>query len=126
MSHFTQVATKIKNKEILLSALRELGYEVEENTLITGYRGQETPVDIAVRMQQGYDIGFVLGADGTYSFVTDWFGVQGTNEQEFTTKVQQQYALTTVMEQVRRQGFNVVEQQRDAGGEIRLTVRRWV
>ncbi|HML32600.1 MULTISPECIES: DUF1257 domain-containing protein [Sporomusa] len=126
MSHFTQVATKIKNKEILLSALRELGYEVEENTLITGYRGQETPVDIAVRMQQGYDIGFVLGPDGTYSFVTDWFGVQGTNEQEFTTKVQQQYALTTVMEQVRRQGFNVVEQQRDAGGEIRLTVRRWV
>lgn len=126
MSHFTQVATKIKNKEILITCLQELGYGVEENTLIKGYRGQETPVDIAVRMKQGYDIGFVLGSDGTYSFVTDWFGVQGTNEQEFTTKVQQQYALTTVMEQVRRQGFNVVEQQRDASGEIRLTVRRWV
>lgn len=126
MSHFTQVATQIKNKEILLTCLRELGYQVEENALIKGYRGQETSVDIAVRMKQGYDIGFVLGADGTYSFVADWFGVQGTNEQEFTTKVQQQYALTTVMEQVRRQGFNVVEQQRDASGQIRLTVRRWV
>lgn len=126
MSHFTQVATKINNKEMLLACLKELGYEVEEKTFIKGYRGQETAADIAVRMKQGYDIGFVLGADGTYSFVTDWFGVQGTSEQEFTTKVQRQYALTTVMEQVRRQGFNVVGQERDASGQIRLTVRRWV
>ena len=126
MSHFTQVATKISNKELLLTCLKELGYEVEENVSIRGYRGQETPVDIAVRMRQGYDIGFTLGADGTYSFVADWFGVQGVNEQQFTAKVQQQYALGTVMEQVSRQGFNIVEQQRDEDGQIRLTVRRWV
>lgn len=126
MSHFTQVATKISNKELLLNCLKELGYEVEENVSIRGYRGQETPVDIAVRMRQGYDIGFTLGADGTYSFVADWFGVQGVNEQQFTTKVQQQYALGTVMEQVSRQGFNVIEQQRDENGQIRITVRRWV
>ncbi len=126
MSHFTQVATKMNNKEMLLASLKELGYEVAEQAFIRGYRGQQTAVDIAVRMKQGYDIGFVLGADGTYSFVTDWFGVQGISEQEFTTQVQQQYALTTVMDQVRRQGFNVVEQQRDASGALRLTVRRWV
>lgn len=126
MSHFTQVATKITDKEMLLTCLKELGYVTEEKTSIRGYRGQETAVDIAVRMQQGYDIGFVLGTDGTYSFVADWFGVQGTSEKEFTAKVQQRYALCTVMEQVRRQGFNVVEEQRDATGEIRLTVRRWV
>lgn len=126
MSHFTQVATRITNKEMLMTCLKELGYAAEEQTKIKGYRGQETAVDIAVRMKQGYDIGFTLGADGTYSFVADWFGVQGTSEQEFTAKVQQQYALCTVMEQVRRQGFNVVEEQRDETGEIRLTVRRWV
>lgn len=126
MSHFTQVATKIMNKELLLSCLKDLGYETEEAVAIKGYRGQETQVDIAVRMRQGYDVGFVLGSDGTYSFVADWFGVQGISEQQFTTKVQQQYALGTVMEQVKRQGFNVVEQQQDASGQIRLVVRRWV
>ncbi|HWR44700.1 DUF1257 domain-containing protein [Sporomusa sp.] len=126
MSHFTQVATKITNKELLLSCLKELGYEVEEKMSIRGYRGQETPVDIAVRMRQGYDVGFTLGPDGTYSFVADWFGVQGVTEQQFTAKVQQHYALATVMEQVNRQGFNVVEQQQDANGQIRLVVRRWV
>ncbi|WP_094603081.1 hypothetical protein SPSIL_001090 [Sporomusa silvacetica DSM 10669] len=126
MSHFTQVTTKITNKEMLIACLKELGYDVEEKTGIKGYRGQETPVDIAVRMKQGYDIGFVLGTDGTYSFVADWFGVQGVNEQQFTTKVQQQYALTTVMDKISCQGFNVVEQQQEANGEIRLVVRRWV
>lgn len=126
MSHFTQVATKITNKELLLSCLKELGYEAEEGAAIKGYRGQETPADIAVRMRQGYDVGFVLGPDGTYSLVADWFGVQGVNEQQFTAKVQQQYALATVMQQVNRQGFNVVEQQQDASGQIRLVVRRWV
>ncbi len=126
MSHFTQVTTKITSKEMLAACLKELGYDVEEQAVIKGYRAQETPVDIAVRMKQGYDIGFVLGADGTYSFVADWFGVQGTNEQEFTQKVQQQYALTTVMDKIGRQGFNVVEEQREANGEIRLVVRRWV
>lgn len=126
MSHFTQVTTQIANKEMLVACLKELGYDVEEQMTIKGYRGQETPVDIAVRMQQGYDIGFVRGADGTYSCIADWFGVQGTNEQQFTQKVQQQYALTTVMNKIGQQGFNVVEQQRADNGEIRLVVRRWV
>ncbi|BBB90363.1 MAG TPA: DUF1257 domain-containing protein [Methylomusa anaerophila] len=126
MSHFSQVATKIANKEMLIRCLQDLGYEVEEQAAIRGYRGQETRVDIAVRMRQGYDVGFVLDAGGTYSFVADWFGVQGTNEQDFVAKVYQQYALVTVMDQVNRQGFNLVEQERDANGAIRLVVRRWV
>lgn len=126
MSHFTEVATKITNKELLLVSLKQLGYDVEEKASIKGYRGQQSPVDIAVRMKQGYDVGFVLGADGTYSFIADWFGVQGISEQQFTDKVKQQYALATVMDQINRQGFNVVEQQRDADGQVRLVVRRWV
>ncbi|MGL5514132.1 MAG: DUF1257 domain-containing protein [Sporomusa sp.] len=126
MSHFTEVATKITNKELLLASLKELGYDAEEKTSIKGYRGQQSPVDIAVRMRQGYDVGFVLNADGTYSFVADWFGVQGISEQQFTDKVKQQYALATVMDQINSQGFNVVEQQRDADGQVRLVARRWV
>ncbi|SDF42325.1 DUF1257 domain-containing protein [Sporomusa acidovorans] len=126
MSHFTQVTTKITNREMLLTCLQELGYSVEEKTTIKGYRGQETSVDIAVRMKQGYDIGFVSGADGMYSFVADWFGVQGTDEQQFTQKVQQQYALTTIRNKIGQQGFNIVEQQQEANGQIRLVVRRWV
>jgi len=126
VSHFSQVATKIANKEMLIRCLNDLGYEVEEQATIRGYRGQETRVDIAVRMPRGYDVGFVLDAGGAYSFVADWFGVQDTNEQDFVSQVHRQYALVTVMDQVNRQGFNLVEQERDAGGSIRLVVRRWV
>lgn len=126
MSHFTQVATKLANKEMLLRALRELGYEPEEAALIRGYRGQETYADIAVRMKKGYDVGLVLKSDGTYSFLADWFGVEGFTQEQFVNKVQRQYALATVMAQVSRQGFNLVEQQKNVDGSIKVVVRRWV
>jgi len=126
MSHFTQVATKLSNKEMLLRVLQEMGFEVQEKTQIRGYRGQETYADIAVRMKKGYDVGFLLNNDGTYSFVADWFGVEGYTQEQFVSGVQRQYALATVKEQTFRQGFNLVEEQKNADGSIRVVVRRWI
>ncbi|MDR1701636.1 MAG: DUF1257 domain-containing protein [Sporomusaceae bacterium] len=126
MSHFTQVATKLSNKEILLCALKELGLATEEKANIKGFRGQETYADIAVRMKTGYDVGFVLNNDGTYSFIADWFGVEGYTQTEFVNSVRRQYALATVKEQVARQGFNLVTEQKNADGSIKVVVRRWV
>lgn len=126
MSHFTQVATKLANRETLLRALRELGYEVEEAALIRGYRGQETKADIAIRLKRGYDVGLCLNSDGTYSFIADWFGVEGVTQEQFINNVQRQYALATVMDQASRRGFNLVEQQKGEDGSIKIVVRRWI
>ena len=126
MSHFTQVATKLSNKEMLLRVLREMGFEVQEKAQIRGYRGQETYADIAVRMKKGYDVGFLLNNDGTYSFIADWFGVEGYTQEQFVSGVQRQYALATVKEQTFRQGFNLVEEQKNADGSIRVVMRRWI
>ena len=124
MSHFSTIQTEITQKEYLLAALRQMGYETEEDTVIRGYRGQETPVSVAARSGQGYDIGFVA-RDGGYDLVADWFGVQGLKEQEFAARLRQQYAVASVTDQVSRQGFQVVEQQ-DTDGKIRILARRWV
>ena len=125
MSHFSTIQTEITNKGYLLEALRQMGYEPEENTMIRGYRGQETAVAVAARAKQGYDIGFTARQGGGYDIVADWFGVQGISEQDFATRLRQQYAVATVTDQVSRQGFQVVE-QRDADGKIRIVARRWV
>ena len=125
MSHFSTIATEITNKGYLLEALRQMGYEAEENTMIRGYRGQETAVTVAARAKQGYDIGFMAREGGGYDVVADWFGVQGIKEQDFIARLRQQYAVATVRDQVGRQGFQVVE-QRDADGQIRIVARRWL
>jgi hypothetical protein len=126
MSHFTQVATKLSKKEIMLRAIKEQGFDVEEKANIKGFRGQETYADIAVRLKKGYDVGFLLNNDGTYSFVADWFGVEGYTQDEFVNNVRRQYALATVKEQVAQQGFNLVAEQKNADGSIKVVVRRWV
>jgi hypothetical protein len=40
--------------------------------------------------------------------------------------LQQQYAVGTVMQQINQQGYNLVEQQKDASGAVRIVARRWV
>jgi hypothetical protein len=126
MSHFSNLATKITCKATLMESLTELGYQVEEAQQVRGYRGQETPVELAIRMREGYDIGFMRNSQGTYDVVADWFGVKGITEKSFMSQLQQHYAVKTVMNQINQQGYNLVEQQRDANGAIRIVARRWV
>ena len=81
---------------------------------------------MAIKMAAGYDIGLKRNAYGTYDVVADWFGVKGVTEKEFMPRLQQQYAVGTVMQQINQQGYNLVEQQRDASGAVRIVARRWV
>ena len=37
MSHFTTIKVQIKQGEVLLQVLKELGYQVEQNTQVRGY-----------------------------------------------------------------------------------------
>jgi len=137
MSHFSRLKTKIKDKDTLLRCLKECGYQVQLNGRIKGFRGKRRDVEIAVRMREGYDIGFVRRAGGNYDIIADWWGVEGVTQKEFVSRLQKkfeefqrhihrEYALKTVLEQTKKEGFNVVEQKQEEDGSIRLVVRRWV
>jgi hypothetical protein len=131
MSHFSRLKTKIKNKEILLQCLTEMGYQVTEGGTIKGYAGQQT-VDLSIQVGRGYGIGFVMNNDGYYEMVADWWGVKGAAPNELLTalqgrinRIQQAYAMKTVLSQTESQGFNLVEKIEERDGSIRLVVRRW-
>ena len=135
MSHFTRVRTAIKDRDRLTACLKEMGHDVREDVHIRGYEGKEK-VDIAIRMKEGYDIGFVRGTDDAYSIVADWWGVKGTSRETFSAaltarleeienRIRREYALKAVLEKTRAQGYSVVEQHAQEDGSIRLVVRRW-
>lgn len=136
MSHFTRIKTQIKDKEVLVRCLKELGYQVHSQSKIRGYGRRREKIELAVRMDAGYDIGFVRNIGGTFSIVADWWGVTGTNQRDFSTRLQEQfeeverkirreYALKTVLEQTQQQGFSLVEQEEQRNGSIHIVVRRW-
>lgn len=135
MSHFTRINTRIADLEALVRCLNEMGHEVHEGGTIRGFTGR-LKVDIRVSLDRGYEIGFVRGDDGAYELVADWWGVRGTSREQFLrqldgqfTRMQQeirrQYALQTVLAKSREQGFDVVEQQEQRDGTVRVVVRRW-
>jgi hypothetical protein len=124
MSHFTTIKVQIKQGEVLLQVLKELGYQVEQNTQVRGYMGDKTNAEYVIKQSNGYDLGFRKNGEG-YELVADLWGAE-INEQEFINNISQKYAHKTLMETIQTEGFNVEEEEVLADGTVRVIVGRWV
>ena len=126
MSHFTRMKTKLSKKNHIVQALRNLGYEPKPGKVrIRGYGGQEAEVDVMIPTgNPGYDLGFRKQGN-TYEMVADWYGIHNIDRDAFLKKVQQRYAYHAVMERMKEQGFDLVEEEEE-DNTIHLTVRRMV
>lgn len=126
MSHFSRIKTQLTDKDLLLQALKALGFTTEEGPLsLQGFGGQHTLVEILVRLPQSFPIGF-RKRDAFFEIVADWSGVRGIQAEEFTQRLLQQYAYLAARQKLEAQGFTLVEEQVAATGEIRLLLRRMV
>jgi hypothetical protein len=125
MSHFTRIKTQMKDKELVLKTLRDLGFTCEEadNLTVRGFAGQRMPVDIKIPLQFSYDIGLRM-RDSGYELVADWYGVKGVNQEDLTQKLNQRYAYNATRARLEEQGFDLVEEQVEETGQIRLVLRR--
>lgn len=128
MSHFSTIQTELRDREALLAALGDLGYPAsEESQAVRGYRGQQVTADLAIRQEQGGDIGFRLNAEsGCYELVADldlWR--QPVPVERFLSQLNQRYALRTILAATAEEGFQVSEQTQQLDGSIELVVTRW-
>lgn len=122
MSHFTRVRTQLRDLETVRRALVELGHSVTSGQ-VRGYGSQQAEADLVVRLDGGYDVGF--RQDGQLvTMVADFWGLKTTPEQ-FLSKVTQKYAYLTVLDQAVDQGWQVVGEESQPDGSIRLVVERW-
>ena len=124
MSHFTTIKVQIKHGEVLLQVLKELGYQVEQNTQVRGYMGNKTNAEYVIKQSNGYDLGFRKNGEG-YELVADFWGAE-INQQEFVNNISQKYAHKTLMETIQTEGFNVEEEEVLADGTVRVIVGKWV
>ena len=124
MSHFTTIKVQIKQGEVLLQVLKELGYQVEQNTNVRGYMGDTTNAEYVIKQSNGYDLGFRQNGE-SYELVADFWGAK-INQQEFINNISQRYAHKTLMETIQTEGLNVEEEEVLADGTVRVVVGRWV
>jgi len=124
MSHFTTIKTQIKNSIVLYQVLQELGYQVETNTNVRGYKGNKTQAEYVIRQNNGYDLGFRSQGDN-YELVADFWGAK-INQEQFMNSILQKYAHKILLSQVQEQGFDIEEEEVLADGTVRVLVGKWV
>jgi hypothetical protein len=126
MSHFTTIKVQIKDGEVLREVLQELGYGVEMNTMVRGYRGDTTSANFVIRRSNGYDIGFrKKDGDENYEVIADFWGT-GINQKQFLNEIQQKYAHRMLLNTVVQQGYDVEAEEVMEDGTVRVVVGRWV
>ena len=128
MSHFSTVKTELRDRESLLSALRDLGQEPSAGEQpVRGYRGQTVTADLCCPQSEGGDIGFRWNsAEQHYELVTDldlW--KQSVPVERFLAQLTQRYALQSILRSSAEEGYQVAEQREQADGSIELVVTRW-
>lgn len=121
MSHFTRIKTKIQDIENLKRALNDLHYQFETGQLnVRGYQGKTEAVELAIRTETNFDIGFRQEGD-IYECVADWWGVK-LKQEEFLNQVNQRYAYHRTVQELERQGYHVAEEQVTAENVIEMVV----
>ena len=130
MSHFLKIQTQIREREQLLSALREMHYQHQvspnqaNDLLVRGYSGNQERAEVVVDTGSAYDIGFQRKAEG-YEVVADWWGVEGNSrirQREFIQQVNRQYAYNVIRDQVREQNLVVEEERTLENGDVVITL----
>jgi Protein of unknown function (DUF1257) len=124
MSHFSTVRVQIKDGAVLQESLRALGYDVQQNANVRGYKGQVTVADYVVVQANGYDLGFRRQGEA-YELVADFWGAK-VDAAQFVGRVTQQYAHRMLVQTVRQQGFDLETEEVLADGSVRVVVGRWV
>lgn len=131
MSHFTTVETKIKDLVILRQVLKDLGYTFTEaqshvKVQVRGYANQKAEADLVIHASKTYDVGVKVGADGSCSFLADWWGVEttrGKNEEEFMKDITRRYSYLKVLAELKKRGYAYEETK--AEEKIHLKVTSW-
>ena len=125
MSHFSRVKTKMVEADYITQALTDLGYQWESGEVqVRGFAGARRKADIRVKMGAlSAEIGFIKTPQG-YDLLADWSMVRGISRERFTNQVMQRYAYHAARAQLEKQGFNLISEETQADGQVRLVLRR--
>ncbi len=122
MSHWTTVKTEIKDLALAGELLRQAGFTVGGSGKTIGYRGMKsTTCPLTFRSKRGDYIGGIT-AEG--EIVWDSFGFS-PEERRAVEALPQAYAKAKLQKALRLQGFSWGNEEVQADGAIRMTVRRW-
>lgn len=124
-----QVASEAKNQAAAAAAQKQakpVRLEIERSEVVTDQLGRDQHMTVT---RSGVTVTFSRDARGKALLLVTGTG-QGQEElralgEELSQRVVQQYVYQKLMDEMRKRGFNVVEEELNEDRSIRLKVRRW-
>ena len=123
MSHISVMKIAFADRDLLIRALADLGYEVTEGDDLRITDGvKSVKVDFLVKIPYTESIGFRKGKNG-WQLTADWFRVN-LDRKTFENRLKQQYAYLSVKQSLEKQGYRISEETKDESERIHLVLRR--
>ena len=123
MSHISVMKIAFADRDLLLQALKDLGYEVEEGDGLRITNGvKSVKVDFLVKVPYTESIGFRKGKNG-WQLTADWFRVN-LDRKQFENRLKQQYAYLSVKQSLEKQGYLITEETKDEQQRVHIVLRR--
>lgn len=125
------VGLEIRCLALLIKSIIDLSREYQTYKQLTTLRtadGVIHKVDLLVKDNNGKDIGFEKTKKGDYKIISDTQGLtsaQLKQQQQFINKIRQKYAYNSVIEELKKQGYVIAEEEKVQNNTIRLVARRW-
>ena len=123
-----QVASEAKNQAAAAAQklAQPVRLEIERSEVVTDQLGRDQHMTVT---RSGITVTFSRDARGRASLQVTGTG-QGQEElralgEELSQRVVQQYVYQKLMDEMRKRGFNVVEEEQNEDRSIRLKVRHW-
>ena len=123
-----QVASEAKNQAAAAAQklAQPVRLEIERSEVVTDQLGRDQHMTVT---RSGVTVTFSRDARGRASLCVTGTG-QGQEElralgEELSQRVVQQYVYQKLMDEMRKRGFNVVEEEVNEDRSIRLKVRHW-
>jgi hypothetical protein len=134
VSHFTRVRTRLCDTDLLVAALRAVGYpcvEVHDTPRpLHGYRGDARPerAEVVVRRHHigplSNDIGFRRREDGTHEAVISAYD-RDLHDERWLARLARAYGHAAALRFAETHGYEIEADVVEEGGERRMVLRRY-
>lgn len=114
----------------LMAVASDLKIAAQQKNQMRTQDGARHSVDMVIKDENNNrEIGFQKQKDGSYKIIADAAGLtsaQVKKQQQLINKVKQKYAYKVVVQELKKQGYQVAEEKAAEKGAIKLVVRKWV
>jgi hypothetical protein len=119
----------IHNIGSLIQAISDLNAACREKAKMKATDGKIYDVDVVVKDENNREIGFQKQKDGSYAVIADCAGLNSAQlkkQNEFINKIKQRYAYNTILNELKKKGYQLAEEKKMEKNTIKLVARRWV